>query len=426
MVIRIYLTTLGSNAGPLLRLTALPSVTVFETGIAKDLLLYPGRLYTVPDGTTDILIENIEITGYDGVCEDTILHVLTLDATTTTTTTGGVTPPTTSTTTTSSTSSTTTTATTSGTVPPTSTTTSSTSTSTSTSSTKSTTTTSTSSSTTTTSTTTEVGTLAEIYVQNQSSSLTIGGDLAGVRVNEIPGYGDPITVSGSPWPLGEYDEVTGTTDKLGVGMWVYVNVNGTSTPACVHIQDSAGYHQWQEFGGISADFTFSGVTINSSVRVEIWVTDQVCPTTTTSSTSTSTSTSSTTSTTTTLEMVEVVIDNQSEGVTVGVDEMGVRIGGAGQDWITLDGSYEWPLLPTDTYTGWSYIIGTDTVEVTLTGESYPNRIEVTDSNGDKQCKDYIGDGTYTFTGVVRDSSTAILIELSHLSCPTTTTTTTVP
>ena len=209
-------------------------------------------------------------------------------------------------------------------------------------------------------------------------------------------------------------------------MWVYVNVNGTSTPACVHIQDSAGYHQWQEFGGISADFTFSGVTINSSVRVEIWVTDQVCPTTTTSSTSTSTSTSSTTSTTTTLEMVEVVIDNQSEGVTVGVDEMGVRIGGAGQDWITLDGSYEWPLLPTDTYTGWSYIIGTDTVEVTLTGESYPNRIEVTDSNGDKQCKDYIGDGTYTLTGVVRDLSTAILIELSHLSCPTTTTTTTVP
>jgi hypothetical protein len=123
-------------------------------------------------------------------------------------------------------------------------------------------------------------------------------------------------------------------------------------------------------------------------------------------------------------MVEVVIDNQSEGVTVGVDEMGVRIGGAGQDWITLDGSYEWPLLPTDTYTGWSYIIGTDTVEVTLTGESYPNRIEVTDSNGDKQCKDYIGDGTYTFTGVVRDSSTAILIELSHLSCPTTTTSST--
>jgi hypothetical protein len=385
-------------------------------------------VYDVPNDTTSIIIRSVEYNcSTPGVCNDYKMDIL-LAPTTTSTTTTPVAPSTTTTTTTSevvpttstttSTSSTTTTTTTSGPIPPTSTST----TTSSTSSTTSTTTTGTSSSTTTTSTTTEVGTLAEIYVQNQSSSLTIGGDLAGVRVNEVPGYGDPITVSGSPWPLGEYDEVTGTTDKLGVGMWVYVNVNGTSTPACVHIQDSAGYHQWQEFGGISADFTFSGVTINSSVRVEIWVTDQVCPTTTT----TSTTSSSTTTTSTTLEMVEVVIDNQSEGVTVGVDEMGVRIGGAGQDWITLDGSYEWPLLPTDTYTGWSYIIGTDTVEVTLTGESYPNRIEVTDSNGDKQCKDYIGDGTYTFTGVVRDSSTAILIELSHLSCPTTTTTTTVP
>ena len=51
MIIKIILTTIGSNAGPLLRLTALPYGTVFETGIAKDLLLYPGRDYTVPNGT---------------------------------------------------------------------------------------------------------------------------------------------------------------------------------------------------------------------------------------------------------------------------------------------------------------------------------------------------------------------------------------
>lgn len=135
MVIRIYLTTIGSNAGPLLRLTALPSTTIFETGKAKDLFLYPGIIYNVPNSTTDVLIENIEVTGYDSVCENTILHVLTLDATTTTTTTtGGVVPP-----------SPTTTTTTSGGIPPPTT-------STTTSSSTSTTTSSTSSSTTTTST----------------------------------------------------------------------------------------------------------------------------------------------------------------------------------------------------------------------------------------------------------------------------------
>ena len=113
MIIKIILTTIGSNAGPLLRLTALPYGTVFETGIAKDLLLYPGRDYTVPNGTEFILIENIEVTGYDGVCEDTILPVTPITGTTTTTTTGGVTPPTTSTTTTGTTSSTSSTTTTS-------------------------------------------------------------------------------------------------------------------------------------------------------------------------------------------------------------------------------------------------------------------------------------------------------------------------
>lgn len=111
MIIKIILTTIGSNAGPLLRLTALPYGTVFETGIAKDLLLYPGRDYTVPNGTEFILIENIEVTGYDGVCEDTILPVTPITGTTTTTTTGGVTPTTTSTTTTTSTSTSTTTTT---------------------------------------------------------------------------------------------------------------------------------------------------------------------------------------------------------------------------------------------------------------------------------------------------------------------------
>jgi len=113
MIIKIILTTIGSNAGPLLRLTALPYGTVFETGIAKDLLLYPGRDYTVPNGTEFILIENIEVTGYDGVCEDTILPVTPITGTTTTTTTGGVTPTTTSTTTTGTTSSTSSTTTTS-------------------------------------------------------------------------------------------------------------------------------------------------------------------------------------------------------------------------------------------------------------------------------------------------------------------------
>jgi hypothetical protein len=113
MIIKIILTTIGSNAGPLLRLTALPYGTVFETGIAKDLLLYPGRDYTVPNGTEFILIENIEVTGYDGVCEDTILPVTPITGTTTTTTTGGATPPTTSTTTTGTTSSTSSTTTTS-------------------------------------------------------------------------------------------------------------------------------------------------------------------------------------------------------------------------------------------------------------------------------------------------------------------------
>jgi len=113
MIIKIILTTIGSNAGPLLRLTALPYGTVFETGIAKDLLLYPGRDYTVPNDTEFILIENIEVTGYDGVCEDTILPVTPITGTTTTTTTGGVTPTTTSTTTTGTTSSTSSTTTTS-------------------------------------------------------------------------------------------------------------------------------------------------------------------------------------------------------------------------------------------------------------------------------------------------------------------------
>jgi len=134
-----------------------------------------------------------------------------------------------------------------------------------------------------TTTTEEPVLIANIHVENQSQLLTIGGDLAGVRVADSPGYGNPITVSGSPWPLGEYEEVTGTTDKIGT-KWVYINVNGSSTPACVHITDSAGNHQFQEFGGISADFTFSGVVINSSVTVEIWVTDQACPEITTTTT----------------------------------------------------------------------------------------------------------------------------------------------